>query len=61
MWWRGGAARRRRRPRPLAELVGSVAPLPGIPAAVACPFCGGYVRGHQWIGSTDCSITVPQD
>jgi hypothetical protein len=23
---------------------------------VACPFCGGYVRGHQWIGAKNCSV-----
>lgn len=27
-----------------------------IPAEVACPRCGGYVRGHQWISATSCSI-----
>jgi hypothetical protein len=29
----------------------------GIPPEVACPHCGGYVRGHQWIGADSCSIT----
>jgi predicted RNA-binding Zn-ribbon protein involved in translation (DUF1610 family) len=33
-------------------------PLPGISANVACPWCGGYVRGHQWIGQSNCSITT---
>jgi len=28
-----------------------------IPPNVACPHCGGYVRGHMWIGAEDCSIT----
>lgn len=28
----------------------------GIPPDVACPFCGGYVRGHQWIGARSCSV-----
>jgi hypothetical protein len=27
-----------------------------IPAPLQCPFCHGYVRGHQWIGSDSCSI-----
>lgn len=27
-----------------------------IPPEVACPFCGGYVRGHQWIGAESCSV-----
>lgn len=29
-----------------------------VPDAVACPFCGGYVRGHQWIGAGTCSIVA---
>ena len=34
-----------------------VKPMPGIPAEVACPWCGGYVRGHQWIGTDSCSVS----
>jgi len=30
-----------------------------MPAEVACPHCGGYVRGHQWIGVDTCSIRSP--
>lgn len=33
-----------------------VEPMPGIPPEVACPHCGGYVRGHQWIAAGECSI-----
>ena len=29
---------------------------PDVPIEMKCPFCGGYVRGHQWIGQRDCSI-----
>ncbi len=32
-----------------------------IPSAVACPHCGGYVRGPQWIGRDNCSILVVLD
>lgn len=27
-----------------------------IPNEVACPWCAGYVRGHQWIGTNGCSV-----
>jgi hypothetical protein len=27
-----------------------------VPANVACPHCGGYVRGHKWIGEDGCSV-----
>ncbi len=33
-------------------------PMPGIPPEVACPHCGGYVRGHQWIGQPNCSVNA---
>ena len=29
---------------------------PDVPPEVACPHCGGYVRGHQWIGTDRCSV-----
>lgn len=29
-----------------------------VPRDVACPHCGGYVRGHQWIGAEVCSIVA---
>lgn len=32
-----------------------------IPPEVACPFCGGYVRGHQWISAVSCSIIAVFD
>lgn len=31
---------------------------PPVPGDVACPHCGGYVRGHQWIGAEVCSIVA---
>lgn len=30
---------------------------PVIPPQIACPFCGGYVRGHLWIGTDRCSVS----
>lgn len=36
-------------------------PEPGIPPEVACPHCGGYVRGHQWIGPDICSILTTDE
>lgn len=32
---------------------------PRVPADMACPFCGGYVRGHQFISADTCSIIEP--
>lgn len=46
--------------RPVRRNISEVTPLPmaGIPPQVACPHCGGYVRGHQWIGQLECSINT---
>jgi hypothetical protein len=27
---------------------------------VACGFCGGFVRGHQWISTDTCSLYPPR-
>lgn len=34
---------------------------PRVPETMACPHCGGYVRGHQFIGADTCSIVEPFD
>jgi hypothetical protein len=34
---------------------------PDVPPQMACPHCGGYVRGHQWIGKDRCSIQAVFD
>lgn len=28
-----------------------------VPECVACPHCGGYVRGHLWISANACSVS----
>ena len=28
-----------------------------VPPEMACPFCGGYVRGHLWIAADRCSVS----
>lgn len=28
-----------------------------VPECVACPHCGGYVRGHIWISANACSVS----
>jgi hypothetical protein len=33
----------------------------GIPSEVACPHCGGYVRGHLWIATDTCSVMTTED
>lgn len=39
----------------------TIGPKRQIPECVACPHCGGYVRGHHWISANACSVSrVPR-